>query len=97
MEPNVRCMFPAVGKLLRLLLRSSASSCKAEQSFSALCRLKTWLRSTMTQVHLNHVVVGHVHQDILSELSCQKIAKEFVMSNDARCQVSGRIETEETI
>ena len=64
MEPNVRCMFPAVGKLLRLLLRSSASSCEAQQSFSALRWLKTWLRSTMTQVRLNHVVVCHVHRDI---------------------------------
>ena len=50
MEPNVRCMFPAVEKLLRLLLISPASSCEAERSFSALRRLKTWLRSTMTQV-----------------------------------------------
>ena len=97
MEPNARCMFPAVEKLLRLLLISPASSCEAERSFSALHRLKTWLRSTMTQVRLNHVVVCHVHQDILSELSCQKIAKEFVMSNDVRCRVFGRIQTEETI
>ena len=56
MEPNVRCMLPAVEKLLRLLLISPASSCEAERSFSALRRLKTWLRSTMTQVRLNHVV-----------------------------------------
>jgi len=40
--------------------------------------------STMTQVHLNHVVICHVHQDILSELSCQDITKEFVKSSDAR-------------
>ena len=79
MEPNVRCMFSVVEKLLKLLLISPASSCDAERSFSALRRLKTWLRSTMTHVRLNHVVVCHVHQDILSELSCQKIAKEFVI------------------
>ena len=97
MEPNVRCMFPAFEKLLRLLLISPASSCEAERSFSALRKLKTWLRSTMTQVRLNYVVVCHVHWDILSELSCQKIAKEFVMSNDARYRVFGRIETKETI
>ena len=61
MEPNARCMFPAVEEQLRLLLISPASSCEAEQSFGALRRLKTWLRSTMTQVRLNHVVVFHVH------------------------------------
>ena len=81
-EPNVRCMFPAVEKLLRLLVISPASSCEAERSFNALRRLQTWLRFTITQVRLNHVVVCHVHRDMLSELSCQKIAKEFVMCND---------------
>ena len=62
MEPNVRCLFPAVEKLWRLLLISRASSCGAERSFSALHMLKTWLLSTMTEVRLNHVVVCHVHQ-----------------------------------
>ena len=65
MEPNIRCMFPAVEKLVRLLLISSASSCEAERSFSALRRLKTWLRFIMTQMRLNHVVVCHVHRDRL--------------------------------
>ena len=41
----------------------------------------------MTQVHLNHVVICHVHQDILSELSCQDITKESVKSSDARWRV----------
>ena len=85
--------------MLRLLLigLSPASFCEEERSFSALRRLKTWLRPTMTQVRLNHVVVCHVHRDILDELSFQKIAKEFVMSNDAWRRVFGRIEREETI
>src|SRR6218665_1224548 len=30
-------------------------------SFSALRRLKTWLRSTMTQRRLNRVMIYHVH------------------------------------
>ncbi|XP_041351026.1 zinc finger MYM-type protein 1-like [Gigantopelta aegis] len=49
MEPSVRRMFPQVERLLRLLLVSPASSCEAERSFSALRRIKTWRRSTMTQ------------------------------------------------
>jgi len=85
MEPNVRCMFPAVEKLQRLLSISPASSCEAERSFSALRRLKTRLRSTISQVRLNHDVICHIHRNILSELSCQDITKEFVRSSDARC------------
>jgi len=35
----------------------------------------------MTQVR---AVICHVHRDILSELSCQDFAKEFVRFNDVR-------------
>jgi len=57
MTPEVRSMFPQVERLLRLCLVSPASSCSAERSFRALRRLKTWLRSTMTQRRLNHVII----------------------------------------
>ena len=43
------------------------SSAEAECSFSALRRLKTWLRSTMTQKGLNGIAVCHVHQDLLGK------------------------------
>jgi len=43
------------------------------------------------KVRLNHVVVRHEHPDILSELSCQDIAKGFVRSKDVRCRVFGKI------
>lgn len=50
-----------VERLLCLWLVSPAYSCSAERSFSALRRLKTWLRSTMTQRRLNRVMIYHVH------------------------------------
>ena len=40
---------------------------------------------------LNHVVICHVLRDILSELSFQDIAKEFVRCSDARCRMFGKI------
>ena len=91
MEPNVRRIFPVEEMLLKILLTSPASSCKAERLFSALPKLKTWLRSTMTQTRLNHVAVCHVHRDILMELCCQDIAREFVRGSDARCRVFGKL------
>jgi len=39
----------------------------------------------------NHVFICYVHWDVLSELSCQDIAKEFVRSNDARWRVFDKI------
>ena len=45
--------FSEVTKLIRLLLVCPAASVKAVCSFSALRRLKTWLRSSMSQERLN--------------------------------------------
>ena len=38
--------------LVKLLKVSPASSAEAERSFNALRRLKTWLRTTMTETRL---------------------------------------------
>lgn len=92
MAPEVRSMFPQVERLLRLCLTSPASSCSAERSFSALRRLKTWLRSTMTQRRLNHVMICHVHRDLLMHLNCRDLARAFVNNNnDTRKPIFGEL------
>lgn len=91
MQPEVRRMFPNVERLLRLLLVFPTSSCEAERSFSALRRLKTWLRSTMTQQRLNHILICHAHRDILKTISCEEISKIFIDSNDARYKTFGKL------
>ena len=83
-------MFPLVERLLRLVLVSPASSCSAERSFSALRRVKTWLRNTMGQVRLNSLMICAVHQDILERIDPVNIANSFVERNpDARRKVFG--------
>ena len=89
MTPEVRRLFPKVGRLLRLLLVSPASACTAESSFCALRRLKTWLRSTMTQRRLNCIMVCHVHSDRLHNLDQHEILNTFIMKNDQRRHIFG--------
>ncbi len=84
MVPEVRKLFPQVSVLLRLLLVSPASSCTAERSFSALRRMKTWLRSTMTQQRLNHVMICHVQRTRLAACSPSDIAPEFINGSPER-------------
>jgi hAT family C-terminal dimerisation region len=74
---EVRCLFPQVEHLIRLMLLCPATSCSAERSFSALRRLKTWLRSTITQPRLNAEAVCHVDQDIMDSLDIKKLREEF--------------------
>ena len=91
-SPEVRLMFNQVERVLRLLLVMPASSCSAERSFSALRRLKTWLRNSMTQNRLNAVAVCHVHQHHLDDLDLQKIAAEFVSRSEIRRRIFGKFE-----
>ncbi|XP_071847676.1 zinc finger MYM-type protein 1-like [Apostichopus japonicus] len=90
MNPAVRAMFGEVEALLRLLLVSPASSTEAERSFSAMRRLKTWLRSTMTQQRLNHVMVCLFHRERLAQLKPEELAEKFVGSSDSRPRIFGR-------
>ena len=89
MLPEVRGEFSEVEALVRLLLVSPASSAEAERSFSALRRLKNWLRRTMTQNRLNAVAVCHVHQNLLDNLDVKKLIEVFVSRNDTRRSMFG--------
>ena len=88
-EP-ARAMFPEVNKLLQLLLTLPASSATAERSFSALHRLKTWLRSTMRQDRLTSVAVCHVHRHRVDAVDADKLVAQFVSLNAGRERVFGR-------
>ena len=47
---------------------SPASSCDDERSFSALRRLKTWLKNSRTQRRLNTIMIYNIHKEKLEEL-----------------------------
>ncbi len=91
MVPDVRGLFSQVEALLRLLLVVPASSAEAEKSFSALRRLKTWLRSSMSQTRLNSVAVCHVHRERMYNFDKKKLCQEFVQVTDQRMHVFGVI------
>ncbi|XP_070403865.1 zinc finger MYM-type protein 1-like [Nothobranchius furzeri] len=87
MQPEVRGLFSQVETLVRLLIVVPVSSCEAEKSFSALRRLKTWLRSTMTQLRLNSTAVCHVHRDRLKRLDKREIATAFIGTSERRVYI----------
>ncbi|KAF3851402.1 hypothetical protein F7725_013174 [Dissostichus mawsoni] len=89
MVPEVRGLFGQVEALVRLLLVVPASSAEVERSFSALRRLKTWLRSSMSQTRLNNVAICHVHQKKLDRLDLEGICQSFISANDKRKKAFG--------
>ncbi|KAK0150020.1 Zinc finger MYM-type protein 1 [Merluccius polli] len=84
MVPAVRSLFSQVEILLRILLVVPASSATAERSFSALRRLKNWLRTSMSQQRLNHMSVCHVHKERMDKLNMHHICQQWVSMHDSR-------------
>ena len=79
-----RRLYSQLSELVRLLLVISVSSSTAERSFSCLRRLKTYLRSTMAQERLNHLLILNMHQDKTDLIDLRSIARDFVSLNGTR-------------
>ena len=62
------------------IIRTASSEC----NFSTLKRIKIHLRNSMTQQHLNHCMVLHIHQERTYAFDLNIIAKEFVQANARR-------------
>lgn len=82
-------MFSEITKLIKLILTIPASAATAERSFSALRRSKTYLRSTMTQKRLTHMMILHVHKSMTAKIDLKLIAKEFVSRTSQRKSTFG--------
>lgn len=70
--------------LLRLYLCLPSSTASAERSFSTLRRIKTYLRSTMSQERLNHLMMTNCYKEQLDTIDMKVILKDFITRNDLR-------------
>lgn len=89
-QPARATFMSEVVVLLTLILVTPATNATSERSFSALRRLKTYLRSTMTQERLNHCALVHVMKEECDSLDVLDLAEDFVQGNDHRSQVFGK-------
>ena len=85
-------------KVTKLLLVLPATNTTSERSFSAMERIKTYLRSTTSGNRLNHCMSLYVHCMLLyvqckktDQLNTIETAKEFVGDNQARLQTFTRV------
>ena len=81
--PSAKDLFSEVDKMIRIYLSILVTTATAERSFS-LCRIKTYLRSTMSEQRLNNVMLLHVHRELTNSLDHVKIAECFVRANSRR-------------
>ena len=64
---------------MKLILVMPATNATSERSFSALRRLKTWLRTTTSQARLNWCMLLHVHKERTDSLSLEELVNEFAI------------------
>lgn len=70
--------FPNLRQLLIIGCTSPVSSCEAERSFSALRRIKTYLRSTMGEERLSALTMMSVHFSEAKKIKTELIVKKFI-------------------
>ena len=84
MTVGEKVLMGQVLKLIRLVLVMPATNAISERSFSAICRIKTYLRSTMSQSRLNAMMVLHIYKDITDSLNLKSIGNDFISKSDYR-------------
>ena len=89
-QSSIKALLSEVHKLVLIYLTIPVTTATAERSFSALKRIKTYLRNSMTQQRLNHCFILHVHRQRTDSLDLKVIAQEFVQRNERRQTFFGK-------
>ena len=88
-SPTTKVLMSEVNKLLQIYYTLPLTSDTAERTFSAMRRLKNYMRATMTQKMLNNIMIMHCHKDRVDALDLITVAKTFIDANDRRQKFVG--------
>ena len=95
LRPEQRKLLEMVNRVCQLNLVNPATSATAERSFSMARRLKTWLRSNMTQVRFNSLSILNFHKSRTDQLNVIDVANDFASKNDNRLRNFGKFSATE--
>ncbi|XP_045464849.1 uncharacterized protein LOC123674057 [Harmonia axyridis] len=70
-------VFPYIDITIRMFLCTFATNCSAERSFSALKRILSYLRSSMSQERLNSLAVLCIEAELLKKLDFEAVLQQF--------------------
>ena len=90
LDRSRQLLLPEVTKLGKMLLVLPATNAASERSFSALKRVKTFLRSKTGDSRMNHFIVLHVHRDKTDAINLIDVANNFVGDNETRKSMFGK-------
>ena len=79
-----KTMLSEVDTLLKLYYTIPMTTVNSERSFSTLRRLKSYIRSSMTQSTLNHIMLLDVQKELTDNIDLLQVAKDFIGVNERR-------------
>lgn len=85
--------FPNIFVALKILAVVPVTTCECERSVSALRRMKTWLRSTMSNERLNGLAMMHISDDITVDV--EDVINSFARQHPTRMQFVDIFDDEE--
>ena len=68
-------LYSDVVTLLKIIMVMPATNALSERSFSILCRIKTYLRSMMSQERLNHCMLLNMYKEETDDIELINIAQ----------------------
>ena len=75
-------MFSEVIRLIKIFYTIPVTTSTAGRTFSALRRLKTYHRTSMSQPRLNHAMTLYVHKERTDNINLDEIANSFIIVNE---------------
>ncbi len=91
MSPATRTSMSEVCTLVKLILVLPATNAVSERCASALRRVKTYLRTSMSQKRLNNLMTLHnIHRKETDQLSLESCLNNFISGNEHREKIFGQ-------
>ena len=73
-----------VSLVIKFVFLMPATNAVSDWRASAMCRIKTYVRTTTTQSRLSNIMVLHIHRHLTDKVDHTVVLKEFVSANDDR-------------
>ena len=89
--PGAKSLCSEFDRALQMLLTIPVTTATSERTFSVMRRLKTYLRSLMTQERLNNILILHCYKSRTDTININQIASSFINANERRVHFLGRM------
>ena len=78
--------FPNIFTLLKILSTLPVTRCECERSFSAMRRLNTYMRCTMSENRLASLALMHIHYDM--QIDLEEVVELFATKHPRMAELS---------